>query len=47
MIRWKQAGMHFPDFGLEFGNPDFVEYAKSYGAFGHRISQPGELGSLL
>lgn len=47
MIRWKQAGMHFPDFGLEFGNPDFVEYAKSYGAFGHRISQAGELGPLL
>ncbi len=47
MIRWKQASMHLPDFGLEFGNPDFVEYAKSYGASGHRISQQGELGPLL
>jgi len=37
MIRWKQAVDHFADFGLTFGNPDFVLYAKSYGARGHRI----------
>jgi acetolactate synthase-1/2/3 large subunit len=37
MIRWKQAVDHFPDFGLTFGNPDFVRYAESYGAKGSRI----------
>jgi acetolactate synthase-1/2/3 large subunit len=37
MIKWKQAHVSFPDFGLDFGNPDFVKYAESYGAFGHRI----------
>src|SRR3981189_3005067 len=37
MIRWKQAVDHFPDFGLTFGNPDFVRYAESYGAKGTRI----------
>ncbi len=37
MIRWKQYGMGLPDFGLEFGNPDFVMYANSYGAHGHRV----------
>jgi acetolactate synthase-1/2/3 large subunit len=37
MIRWKQAVGGFPDWGLEFGNPDFVEYANSYGATGHRV----------
>ncbi|KJC45050.1 acetolactate synthase [Bradyrhizobium sp. LTSP885] len=37
MIRWKQAVDHFPDFGLTFGNPDFVKYAESYGAKGSRI----------
>ncbi len=37
MIRWKQAVDQFPDFGLSFGNPDFVLYAKAYGATGHRI----------
>jgi len=37
MIRWKQAANDFPDWGLEFGNPDFVLYAQSYGASGHRV----------
>jgi acetolactate synthase-1/2/3 large subunit len=37
MIRWKQRAMKFDDFGLEFGNPDFVMYANSYGAKGHRV----------
>ena len=32
MIRWKQAEDKFPDWGLSFGNPDFVRYAASYGA---------------
>lgn len=39
MIRWKQYGMGFADYGLEFGNPDFVKYAESYGAKGHRIEK--------
>ena len=37
MIRWKQAVDSFPDFGLTFGNPDFVKYAESYGARGTRV----------
>lgn len=37
MIKWKQEGMGFDNFGLDFGNPDFVKYAESYGAHGHRI----------
>jgi acetolactate synthase I/II/III large subunit len=37
MIRWKQAADGFPDFGLKFGNPDFVKYAESYGANGTRV----------
>lgn len=43
MIRWKQANMGFDDYGLEFGNPDFVKYAESYGAKGHRIAATEEL----
>nr|WP_298682480.1 acetolactate synthase large subunit [uncultured Dongia sp.] len=38
MIRWKQAVDKFPDFGMTFGNPDFVKYAESYGARGTRVS---------
>jgi acetolactate synthase-1/2/3 large subunit len=37
MIRWKQSNMGFADFGLDYGNPDFVLYAQSYGAHGHRV----------
>ena len=43
MIRWKQYGMGLPDFGLEYGNPDFVMYANSYGAKGHRVASAEEL----
>ncbi len=37
MIKWKQEGMGFDNFGLDFKNPDFVKYAESYGAIGYRI----------
>jgi acetolactate synthase-1/2/3 large subunit len=47
MIRWKQAHMGFEDWGLSFGNPDFVKYAESYGAIGHRVTSAESLGSLL
>ncbi len=36
MIKWKQEGMGFENFGLDYKNPDFVKYAESYGAIGHR-----------
>jgi len=38
MIKWKQEGMGFDNFGLDYNNPDFVKYAESYGAHGHRIT---------
>jgi acetolactate synthase-1/2/3 large subunit len=47
MIRWKQEDAHFTDWGLEFGNPDFVAYAESYGANGHRVEKADELLPLL
>ena len=47
MIRWKQANMGFADFGLTYGNPDFVLYAQSYGAFGHRVESAAHLAELL
>ncbi|MCE3274501.1 MAG: acetolactate synthase large subunit, partial [Propionibacteriaceae bacterium] len=34
---WKQAVEKFADYGLTFGNPDFVKYAESYGARGARV----------
>ncbi|AKV00655.1 Acetolactate synthase large subunit [Labilithrix luteola] len=47
MIRWKQSEMGLPDYGMEFGNPDFVKYAESYGAKGHRPTSAAELASTL
>ncbi|MDZ4307725.1 acetolactate synthase large subunit [Allopontixanthobacter sp.] len=47
MIRWKQANMGFADFGLTYGNPDFVKYAESYGANGHRVESAAHLAELL
>lgn len=47
MIKWKQSGMGFKNWGLDYGNPDFVKYAESYGANGHRIGSNPELLSKL
>lgn len=47
MIHWKQQAMGFDDFGLFFGNPDFVKYAESYGAKGYRVEKTDNLKELL
>jgi acetolactate synthase-1/2/3 large subunit len=47
MIRWKQKADGFPDFGMSFGNPDFVAYAASYGAKGVRLTAAGDLAPAL
>ncbi|HSX62723.1 MAG TPA: acetolactate synthase large subunit [Tahibacter sp.] len=47
MIKWKQAHMDFPNFGMDMGNPDFVRYAESYGAHGHRPRDTAEFAPLL
>ncbi|MBV9735254.1 MAG: acetolactate synthase large subunit [Acidisphaera sp.] len=47
MIRWKQAVDDFTDWGLTFGNPDFVKYAESYGATGWRVHGTDALAPTL
>jgi acetolactate synthase I/II/III large subunit len=47
MIRWKQNEMGYEDFGLSFGNPDFVKYAEAYGARGHRVEAVGDLVPMV
>ncbi len=47
MIRWKQANMGFADWGLTYGNPDFVKYAEAYGAHGYRVESADHLKQLL
>jgi acetolactate synthase-1/2/3 large subunit len=36
-IRWKQGTDGFADFGMTFGNPDFVAYARAHHAGGARV----------
>jgi acetolactate synthase-1/2/3 large subunit len=47
MIKWKQEGMGFENFGLDYDNPDFVQYAESFGATGHRPESASEFQSIL
>jgi acetolactate synthase I/II/III large subunit len=47
MIRWKQAVDEFVDFGMTFGNPDFVAYAQAYGANGSRVESTEDLVPVL
>ena len=47
MIRWKQANMGFEDWGLTYGNPDFVKFADSFGANGYRIESSDHLRETL
>jgi acetolactate synthase-1/2/3 large subunit len=47
MIRWKQQQMGFKDFGLDYGNPDFVLYAQAYGAQGHRVESAEGFAPLV
>ena len=47
MIKWKQANMGLDDFGLDYGNPDYVRYAESYGAHGYRIEKSSQLLEVM
>ena len=47
MIRWKQENMNFPDYGMALANLDWVDYAKSYAARGHRITSAAEFAPLV
>ncbi len=47
MIKWKQEGMGFESYGLDYANPDFVKYAESYGAIGHRPTNDDELVATI
>ena len=47
MIKWKQNAMGFHNWGLDFGNPDFVKYAESYGANGYRVESTESFLPLL
>jgi len=47
MIKWKQEGSGFDNFGLDYNNPDFVSYAESYGALGYRPESDEDFTEVL
>jgi acetolactate synthase-1/2/3 large subunit len=47
VIRWKQTLRFNRASSVEFGNPDFVAYARAYGAQGYRVEGPTELTPIL
>jgi len=47
VIRWKQQVRFGRTSSVDFGNPDFVRYAESFGAAGYRVTEPTELRPIL
>jgi acetolactate synthase-1/2/3 large subunit len=46
-IKWEQQAKGYPCYGLDYGNPDFVKYAESYGAVGIKVQHGDDLSELL
>jgi len=47
LIRWKQVQQFGKPFGIEFGNPDLVKLAESFGAVGYRVEKADDLARCL
>jgi acetolactate synthase-1/2/3 large subunit len=47
LIDWKQRNEFGRTFAVEFGNPDFVAYAESFGIAGFRPASAGDLYPTL
>ncbi len=47
LIDWKQRNQFGQPFGVEFGNPDLVAYAESFGIAGFRPASADDLGPTL
>jgi acetolactate synthase-1/2/3 large subunit len=47
VIRWKQRMRFGRTASVDFGNPDLVRYAESFGAAGYRVTEAAELRPIL
>lgn len=47
MIKWKQVGADMQPWGLDFGNPDFVKLAESFGGKGYRVEDKNLFRAIL
>lgn len=46
-IKKEMARDGYPEFGIEFPNPDFAEFARTAGGLGFRVEDPGDLDAAL
>jgi acetolactate synthase-1/2/3 large subunit len=46
-IKWEQKTLHFKEFGLDFGNPDFSRFAESFGAAGFKVKEGEAIEDIL
>jgi len=47
LIEWKQMSQFGRKSHVNFGNPDFVKYAESFGAKGYRVEKAEQLSGIL
>lgn len=47
VIKWNQERHFGRSFGVDFGNPDFVKLAESFGARGYRVNKAEDLRLIL
>jgi acetolactate synthase-1/2/3 large subunit len=47
VIRWKQMARFGRTASADFGNPDLVRYAQSFGAAGYRVTDQSDLRPIL
>jgi len=46
-IKWKQKKLNFTDYVLDYGNPDFPSFARSFGAEGFKVREDDDLEEVL
>lgn len=47
LIKWKQQTESKDPFGVDFGNPDFAQLARSFGAVGYELGPEDDVGRVL
>jgi len=47
LIEWKQKARYGHAFGTQFGNPDWIKLAESFGAVGFKVKQGDDLQQIL
>ena len=47
MIKWKQQGSWFDDYGLDFWNMDYIKLAESFGAIWYKVEKKEDFKAIL